>query len=153
MEVSPHTAQALPTPPLSGRRGFDTERCWWFIFRHSSNGENFAAIRVACQSMAYHSAAWLETAPTVLPSSSACLMCRFASFSRVKHLREVGPLSHPVMWSKQLTQPVSAPLQSSLRFLPDLLSAPPSVHLAMYVPPVTGGRYGFILFRWNDSIG
>src|SRR5712664_1146636 len=29
----------------------------------------------------------------LLPSSSACLMCRFASFSRVKHLREVGPLS------------------------------------------------------------
>ena len=54
-----------------------------------------------------------------LPSSSACLMCRFASFSRVKHLREVGPLSRPVMWSMQLTQPVSAPLQSSLRFLPD----------------------------------
>jgi hypothetical protein len=52
-----------------------------------------------------------------------------------------------------LTQPVSAPLQSSLRFLPDLLSAPPSVHLAMYFPPVTGERYGFILFRWNDSIG
>src|SRR5260370_33466388 len=88
-----------------------------------------------------------------LPSSSACLMCRFASFSRVKHLRTVGPLSRPVMWSLRLTQPVSAPLQSSLRFLPDLLSAPPSVHLAMYVPPVTGERYGLILFRWNDSIG
>src|SRR6266478_7006528 len=48
-----------------------------------------------------------------------CLMCRFASFFRVKHLREVGPLSRPVMWSMRLTQPVSAPLQSSLRFLPD----------------------------------
>jgi hypothetical protein len=46
-------------------------------------------------------------------------MCRFALFSRVKHLREVGPLSRPVMWSMQMTQPVSAPLQSSLRFLPD----------------------------------
>jgi len=65
-------------------------------------------------------------------------MCRFASFSRVKHLREVGPLSRPVMWSMRLTQPVSAPLQSSLRFLPDLLSAPPSVHLAMYVPLLLG---------------
>src|SRR6516162_10211131 len=94
---------------------------------------------MACQSMAYHSAASLETAPTVLPSSSACLMCRFASFSRVKHLREVGPLSRPVMWSMQLTQPVSAPLQSSLCFLPDLLSAPPSVHLAMYFPSCYGG--------------
>ena len=73
-----------------------------------------------------------------LPSSSACLMCRFASFSRVKHLREVGPLSRPVMWSMRLTQPVSAPLQSSLRFLPDLLSAPPSVHLAMYFPLLQG---------------
>ena len=89
----------------------------------------------------------------LLPSSSACRMCRFASFSRVKHLREVGPLSRPVMWSMRLTQPVSTPLQSSLRFLPDLLSAPPSVHLAMYVPPVTGERYGFILFRWIDTIG
>jgi hypothetical protein len=57
----------------------------------------------------------------------------------VKHLREVGPLSRPVIWSMHLTQPVSAPLQGSLRFLPDLLSAPPSVHLAMYFPPVTGG--------------
>jgi hypothetical protein len=52
-----------------------------------------------------------------------------------------------------LTQPVSAPLQSSLRFLPDLLSAPPSVHLAMYFPSVTGERYGFILFHWNDAMG
>jgi hypothetical protein len=51
--------------------------------------------------------------------SLLCLLCRFASFSRVKHLREVGPLSRPVMWSMRLTQPVSAPLQSSLRFLPD----------------------------------
>jgi hypothetical protein len=58
-----------------------------------------------------------------------------------------------VMWSMRLTQPVSAPLQSSLRLLPDLLSAPPSVHLAMYFPPVTEERYGFTLFRWNDTIG
>ena len=77
----------------------------------------------------------------------------FASFSRVKHLREVGPLSRPVMLSMRLTQPVSAPLQSSLCFLPDLLSAPPSVHLAMYFPFVTGERYGFILFHWNDAMG
>jgi hypothetical protein len=57
------------------------------------------------------------------------------------------------MWSMHLTQPVSAPLQSSLRFLPDLLSAPPSIHLAMFFPPVTGEQYGFTLFRWNDTIG
>jgi hypothetical protein len=29
--------------------------------------------------------------------SLLCLLCRFALFSRVKHLREVGPLSRPVM--------------------------------------------------------
>src|SRR5580700_129067 len=75
---------------------------------------------MACQSMAYHSAASLETAPTVFAVViCVCLMCQFASFSRVKRLREVGPLSRPVMWSMQLTQPVSAPLQNSLRFLPD----------------------------------
>jgi hypothetical protein len=51
--------------------------------------------------------------------SLLCLICRFASFSRVKHLREVGPLSRPAMLSMKLTQPVSVPLQSSLRFLPD----------------------------------
>src|ERR1700731_638651 len=34
------------------------------------------------------------------PSSTLlCLICRFASFSRVKRLREVGSLSRPVMWS------------------------------------------------------
>src|SRR5580704_10071564 len=32
------------------------------------------------------------------------LVCRLTSFSRVKHLREVCPLSRPVMWSMQLTQ-------------------------------------------------
>src|SRR6202795_4321468 len=38
------------------------------------------------------------------------------------------------MLSVWLTQPISAPLQSGIRFLPHLLSAPPSVHLAMYFP-------------------
>jgi hypothetical protein len=28
-----------------------------------------------------------------------CLMCRFALFSRVKHLKEVSPLSRPAMLS------------------------------------------------------
>jgi hypothetical protein len=42
------------------------------------------------------------------------------------------------MLPMELTQPVSAPLQSSLHLLPDLLSAPPLVHLAMYFPPVMG---------------
>jgi hypothetical protein len=66
--------------------------------------------------------------------SLLCLMSRLALFSRVKHLREVCPLSRPVMLSMWLTQPISAPLQSSIRFLPHLLSAPPSVRLAMYFP-------------------
>ena len=50
--------------------------------------------------MAYHSAASLETAPTALRRRHLLrLICRFASFSRVKHLREVCPLSRPVMLS------------------------------------------------------
>jgi hypothetical protein len=48
--------------------------------------------------------------------------------------REVSPLSRSVMLSMWLTQPISAPLQSGIRFLPHLLSAPPSVHLAMHFP-------------------
>jgi hypothetical protein len=47
---------------------------------------------------------------------------------------------------------VSAPLQSGIRFLPHLLSAPPSVHLAMHFPSC-GERCGLTLFRWNDAIG
>src|SRR5260370_39649688 len=38
------------------------------------------------------------------------------------------------MLSMWLTQPISTPLQSGVRFLPHLLSAPPSVHLAMHFP-------------------
>src|SRR6266852_6228265 len=108
---------------------------------------------MACQSMAYHSAASLETAPMAVAIVICyCLLCRFASFSRVKHLREVGPLSRPVMWSMRLTQPVSAPLQSSLRFLPDCC---PHRHWSILrcTFPCSGERYGFILFRWNDTIG
>jgi hypothetical protein len=61
-------------------------------------------------------------------------MCRFAQFSRVKHLKEVSPLSRPAMLSMELTQPVSVPLQSGIRFLLPLMSAPPSAHLAMCFP-------------------
>jgi hypothetical protein len=52
----------------------------------------------------------------------------------VKHLKEVSPLSRPVMLSMELTQPVSVPLQSGIRFLLLLMSAPPSAHLAMCFP-------------------
>src|SRR5205807_5445046 len=153
------------------------------VFRHSSNGENFAAVRVGQQALQGSHLApsaflhrlhdtHLESANVAvdgLPVNGIpfcrfardrtnglrrrhllCLICRFAEFSRVKHLREVCPLSRPVMWSTQLTQPVSAPLQSSIHFLPDLLSTPPSVHLAMYLPPIKEERYGFTLFRWSD---
>jgi hypothetical protein len=61
-------------------------------------------------------------------------MCRFAQFSRVKRQKEVSPLSRPVMLSMGLTQPVSVPLQSGIRFLLPLMSAPPSAHLAMCFP-------------------
>ena len=44
------------------------------------------------------------------------------------------------------TQPVFSPLQRNLRFFPDLISAPPSVHLAVYFP-LHRERYGLILFR------
>jgi len=69
--------------------------------------------------------------------------------------REVPQESLPAFASgdvaMHVTQPVSPPLQRSLRFLPDLLSAPPSVHLAMYFP-VLWERYGFTLFRRKDAI-
>jgi hypothetical protein len=44
-------------------------------------------------------------------------------------------------------QPISAPLQNSIRFLPDVMSAPPWEHLAMLFPLPAGERYGFTLFR------
>jgi hypothetical protein len=61
-------------------------------------------------------------------------MCRFAQFSRVKRQKEVSPLSRPAMLSMGLTQPVSVPLQSGIRFLLPLMSAPPSAYLAMCFP-------------------
>jgi hypothetical protein len=61
-------------------------------------------------------------------------MCRFAQFSRVKRQKEVSPLSRPAMLSMELTQPVSVPLQSGIRFLLPLMSAPPSAHLTMCFP-------------------
>src|SRR5882762_6535003 len=130
----------------------DTRSFLAIVFRHSSNSENFAAIRVSQQALqGSHPApsadlrclrdTHLESANVTvdgLPVNGIpfrrfardrtngcrhrhllCLLCRFASFSRVKHLREVGSLSRPVLWSMRLTQPVSAPLRSSLRFLPD----------------------------------
>jgi len=54
-----------------------------------------------------------------------------AQLSRVKYHREVCSLSRPVMLSVQPTQPISAPLQNSIRFLPDVMPAPPSVRLAV----------------------
>jgi hypothetical protein len=51
-----------------------------------------------------------------------------------------------------LTQPVSPLLPRSLRFLPDVISAPPSVHFAVDFP-ICRERYGLILFRWKDAIG
>ena len=77
-----------------------------------------------------------------------CPLSRLIKFSRVQHHGEVCPLSRSVMLSIRRTQPISAPLQSSLRFLSDLLPAPPSILLAVDLSPfVFGERYGFILFR------
>jgi hypothetical protein len=51
----------------------------------------------------------------------------------VKHLTEVSPLSRPVMLSMGLTQPVSVPLQSGIRFLLPLMSAPPSARIKLLI--------------------
>jgi len=56
-----------------------------------------------------------------------CLVSRLLLFSRGKDQREVCLLAQPG-W------PVSAPLQSGIRFLPPLLPAFPSDHLAMTFP-------------------
>src|SRR5215831_5040806 len=63
-----------------------------------------------------------------------CLVSRLAKFSRVKHQREVSMLSHSVMWFLLPAQPISAPLQSGLRFLSPLIPASPSVSLAASLP-------------------
>src|SRR5580704_7250626 len=100
------------------------------VFRHPSNGENSAAIRVSQQALQGSHLApsadlrclrdtHLESANVALDGlpingisfrrfardrtnggshrHPLCLLCRFALFSRVKPLREVGPLSRPVM--------------------------------------------------------
>jgi hypothetical protein len=56
------------------------------------------------------------------------------------------------MLSMMLTQPISTPLQSGICFLPHLLSAPLSVHLAMNFP-LAGSDVELPLFRGNDKIG
>jgi hypothetical protein len=69
-----------------------------------------------------------------------CRISRFIKFSRVQHLGEVCPLSRSVMWSVERTQPISAPLQSSICFLSNLLPAPPSILLTVDLSPVLPGR-------------
>src|SRR5260370_7849779 len=61
-------------------------------------------------------------------------MSRLIKFFRVKHRGEVSPLSRPVMLSMWTTQPISAPLQSDIRFFSDLLPASPSIGLAASLP-------------------
>jgi hypothetical protein len=63
-----------------------------------------------------------------------CLVSRLVKFSRVKHQREVSMLSHSVMWFLMPTQPISAPLQSGLRFLSPLIPASSSLRLAASLP-------------------
>jgi hypothetical protein len=80
--------------------------------------------------------------------SLLCLLSRLIKFSRVQHHGEVCPLSRSVMLSIGRTQPISTPLQSSIRFLPDLLPASPSIPLTVDLSLfIFGERYGFILFR------
>jgi len=52
-----------------------------------------------------------------------------------QHQREVGPVSRGVM-----SQPLSAPLQSGIRFLPPPLPAAPTAHLAVRFPEKPPGR-------------
>src|SRR5260221_8838234 len=147
---------------------------WGFlaiVFRHSSNGENLAAVRVGQQTLqgfhlvpsaslrCFHDT-HLESANVALHGRPVngkpfgrfagdrtnsgccrhllCLLSRLIKFSRVQHHREVCPLSRSVMLSMEPTQPISAPLQSSLRFLPDLLPAPPSIPLTVDLSPFRG---------------
>ena len=59
---------------------------------------------------------------------------RFAQFSRVKHLKEVSPLSRPVMLSVWLTQPVSTSLQRGIRFFSFRTPAALWIRLAAFLP-------------------
>jgi len=61
-----------------------------------------------------------------------------------EHQREVGSVSGEV------TQPLSAPLQGGLRFLPIPLPASPWSALRLSTSPEE--RYGLTLFRWTDAI-
>jgi hypothetical protein len=61
-----------------------------------------------------------------------------------EHQREVGSVSGEV------TQPLSAPLQGGLRFLPFPLPASPWSALRLSTSPEE--RYGLTLFRWTDAI-
>jgi hypothetical protein len=80
------------------------------------------------------SAVW-EAVPTGCP----VVIC-FASFLgsasglELEHQREVSSVSGEVMLYQEATQPLSARLQGSLRFLSFPLPARPSVHLAMHLP-------------------
>jgi len=60
---------------------------------------------------------------------------------------EVCSLSRRIM-----SQPVSGPLQSGIRFFHDPLPAPPSDPLAVHLP-VAWRRYGLTLFHINDTSG
>lgn len=60
---------------------------------------------------------------------------------------EVCSLSRRVM-----SQPVSGPLQSGIRFFHDPLPAPPSDPLTVHLP-VAWRRYGLTLFHINDTSG
>ena len=98
-----------------------------------------------------------ETAPSHTACAvviSLCLMSRLVKFSRVKHhIKGSQPaFAFGDVVDVRRRQPISAPLQSGIRFLPHLLSPPPSVHLAMHFP-LCEERCGFTLFRWNDAVG
>ncbi|MBA3997715.1 MAG: hypothetical protein C0466_11175 [Candidatus Accumulibacter sp.] len=47
---------------------------------------------------------------------------------------------------------VSGPLQAGLRFLRNLIPAPPTAFLAVHLPP-RGQRYGLTVFHLSDTVG
>src|SRR5258707_9741767 len=147
---------------------------WGFlaiVFRHSSNGENLAAIRLGQQTLqgfhivpsvrlrCFHDT-HLESANVALHGRPVngipfgrfagdrtnsgccrhllCLLSRLIKFSRVQHHREVCPLSRSEMLSMEHPHTTPASLQSSLRFLSDLLLSPPSIPLTVDLSPFRG---------------
>ena len=118
-----------------GRRGRDAKLTAFTIRTWSRR----ALRRMACQSMAYDPPLRLRPHRQLAPSSSALshmpicpvLSCEAPQGSLLAFAP--GDFVHVA------EQPVSAPLQSSLRFLPDLLSSPPSVPLTRYLPSYCGG--------------